>query len=103
MLRLIYLFEHGHLAYQIDGNGEQNRVQVKFPPYGLTGNKSISNIFIPNFVYVLTNKRYETHRTKFSFCRLSCPRVGLGGYCGGGGGQALKRVDLRWRPIGYVF
>ena len=32
--------------------------------------KSISNIFIPNFVCVLTNKRYKTYRIEFSFCCL---------------------------------
>ena len=25
-------FEHGHLAYQIDGDNERNRIQVKLPP-----------------------------------------------------------------------
>ena len=24
-----FVFKHGHVAYQIDGNNEQNRVQVK--------------------------------------------------------------------------
>ena len=27
---------HGHVAYLIKGNGEQNRIQVKFSPYGQT-------------------------------------------------------------------
>ena len=31
-------------------------------------NMSISKIFIPNFVGVLTNKRYKTYWTEFSFC-----------------------------------
>ena len=36
--------------------------------------------FIPNFVCVLTNKRYKTYRTGFSFCRLGhAPGVGFGG------------------------
>ena len=26
----IYLFQHGHVAYQIDGDDEQNRMQVNF-------------------------------------------------------------------------
>ena len=30
-------FDHGHVAYQIDGDDEQNRMQVKFSPYGQTG------------------------------------------------------------------
>ena len=29
---------------------------------------SISKIFIPNFVSVLTNERYKTYQTGFSFC-----------------------------------
>ena len=26
----IFFFKHGHVAYQIDGDEEQNRMQVKF-------------------------------------------------------------------------
>ena len=26
----IFFFKHGHLAYQIDGDDEQNKMQVKF-------------------------------------------------------------------------
>ena len=41
---------------------------------------SISKIFIPNFVCVLTNERYKTYQTGFLFCRLAhAPGVGLGG------------------------
>ena len=32
--------------------------------------KSISKIYIPNFVCVLTNERYKTYQTGFLFCRL---------------------------------
>ena len=36
--------------------------------------------FIPNFVCVLTNKRYKTYGTGFSFCGLvHAPGVELGG------------------------
>ena len=35
--------------------------------------KSISKIFIPNFVCVLTNERYKTYQTVFLFCRLGHP------------------------------
>ena len=31
-------FKHGHVAYQMDGDDEQNRMQVKFPLEGQTGN-----------------------------------------------------------------
>ena len=41
---------------------------------------SISKIFIPNFVCVLTNERYKTYQTGFSFCPLGhAPGVGTGG------------------------
>ena len=43
--------------------------------------KSISKIFIPNFVCVLTNERYKKYHTGFLFCRLGhALGVGLGGY-----------------------
>ena len=40
--------------------------------------KSISNIFKPNFVCLLTNERYKTYQTGFSFRHLG-PGVGLWG------------------------
>ena len=70
------------------------------PPYGALGRgqkvkyhlisitKSISKIFIPNFVCVLTNERYKTYETGFLFCRLGhAPRVGLWGI---GGAQEVN-------------
>ena len=68
----LFYFKHGQLAYQIDGEDKQNRMQVEFSPYGQTGDLGVrskgqislnfyfhvnSKIFIPNFVCVLTNKR----------------------------------------------
>ena len=39
---------------------------------------SISKIFIPNFVCALTNERYKTYQTAFSFCHIGhAPGVGL--------------------------
>ena len=69
------------------------RVQkVKYHLISIT--KSISKIFIPNFVCVYTNERYKTYQTRFSFCRLGhAPGVGLwdaGGSAGGGGGQKFN-------------
>ena len=53
---------------------------------------SISKIFIPNFVCVLTNERYKTYQTGFSFCRLGhAPGVGLRGT---GGAQGVKKNFL---------
>ena len=48
--------------------------------------KSISKIAIPNFVCVLTNEKYKTYQTGFSFCRLGhAPGVGFGALgCPGG-------------------
>ena len=78
-------FKHGHVAYQIDGDDEQNRMQVTFLSQGQTGdlgamsNGQISltcqfQIFIPNFVCDLTNKRWKTYWTKFSFfCQGHAP------------------------------
>ena len=50
--------------------------------------KSISKIFIPNFLCYLTNERYKTYQTGFSFCRLGHAQgVGLRG---AGGTQGVK-------------
>ena len=44
---------------------------------------SILKIFISYFVCVLTNERYKTYQTGFSFCRLGhAPGVGLWGAWG---------------------
>ena len=48
---------------------------------------SISKIFIPNFVCVLTNERYKTYQMGFLFCYLGpAPGVGL---LGTGGAQEV--------------
>ena len=52
--------------------------KVKYHLISIT--KSVSKIFIPNCVSVLTNERYKTYQTGFLFCRLGhAPGVGLGG------------------------
>ena len=61
--------------------------KVKYHLISIT--KSISKIFIPNFVCVLTNERYKTYQTGFSFCPLGhVPGVGLWGV---GGVQGVKK------------
>ena len=87
-----FFFKHGHVAYQIDGNDKQNKLQhfhsrvklvtlwrgQKVKYHLISIRKSISKIFIPNFVCVLTNERYITYQTEFSFCPLGhAPGVGL--------------------------
>ena len=49
----------------------------------ISNTKSISKIFIPNFLRVLTNERYKTYQKVFLFCRLGhALGVGLGGCLG---------------------
>ena len=66
-----FFFKHGHVAYQIDGDDEKNRTQLKFHPrvklvtlgwgqkvkyHLISAALSNSKIFILKFVCVLTNK-----------------------------------------------
>ena len=61
---------------------------VKYHLISIT--KSISKICIPNFVCVLTNERYKTYQTGFSFCFLGhAPGVGL---WGAGGAKVVKKL-----------
>ena len=48
------------------GPGEGSKGQISL----ISITKSISKIFIPNFVCVLTNERYKTYQTGFLFCPL---------------------------------
>ena len=36
-----FFFKHGHVAYQIDGDDEQNKMQVKFSSWGQTGDLGV--------------------------------------------------------------
>ena len=58
--------------------------KVKYHLISIT--KPISKIFIPNFVFVLTNERYKTYQTGFQFCYLSHAK----------GGQTLGRWGAEW-------
>ena len=60
--------------------------KVKYHIISIT--KSISKIFIPNFVCVLTNERYKTYQTVFSVPWVMPPGMGL---WGAGGAQGLKK------------
>ena len=53
--------------------------KVKYHLISIT--KSISKIFIPNFVCVLTNERYKTYQI-FILSTGSCPRGGTSGRWG---------------------
>ena len=61
--------------------------KVKYHLISIT--ESISKIFIPNSVCVLTNERYKTYQTGFSFCPLGHAQgVGLRR---AGGAQGVKK------------
>ena len=72
--------------------------KVKYHLISIT--KSISKIFIPNFVCVLTNVRYKTYQTVFSFCPLGHTQgAGLWGAGGAQGGQ--KRFFFKHGHVVY--
>ena len=59
----------------------------------------ISKIFIPNFAYVLTNERYKTYQSGFSFCRLGhAPGLGLRGAWGA---QGVKNIFFKLGHVAY--
>ena len=72
--------------------------KVKYNLISIT--KSISKIFIPNFVCVLTNERYKTYQTRFSFCPLGhAPGVGL--WCARGA-QGVKKIFFSNMAMWYI-
>ena len=69
--------------------------KVKYHLISIT--KSISKLFIPNFVCVLTNERYKTYQTGFLFCPLGhASGVGLWGAGGCPGGQICFFQTWSW-------
>ena len=69
------------------GDAKRSNI-IKYHLISIT--KSISKIFKPNFVCLLTHERYKTYQTGFSFSRLGhAPGVGLRGTVGGLGGQKI--------------
>ena len=71
--------------------------KVKYHLVSIT--KSVSKIFIPNFVCVLTNERYKTYQTGFSFCRLGdAPGVEL---LGVGGAQGVNKFFFKHGHVVY--
>ena len=71
--------------------------KVKYHLISIT--KSISKIFIPNFVCVLTNERCKTYQMGFLFCRLGHdPEAGL---WGAGGAQGVKKEIFKYGHVAY--
>ena len=90
----IYFFKDGHVAYQIDGDDEYNRMHVKFSFYGQTGDLAVRskgqlslnlgyrvhfNGFIPTCVRSHKQKIENVLNRIFILLSGSCPGVGLGG------------------------
>ena len=98
-------FKHGHVAFQIDEDDEQNRMQVKFSSYGQTGDLGVRSKgqislnfgkhvnfkdFYTKLCACCTNEGYKTYRMGFSFSHLGhAPGVGLWGAGGCPGGQKI--------------
>ena len=60
-----FFFKHGHVAYQIDRDEEQNKMQVKFSSYGQTGDhgvRSKGQISLNFGYHVYLNFSYQTLR-----------------------------------------
>ena len=69
--------------------------KVKYHKISVT--KSISKIFKQNFVCPLTNERYKTYQTGFSFCRLGhAPGFGHAGTVGGLGVNFFLKFNQIW-------
>ena len=68
------------------GPGEGSKGQISF---NFNYKVNFKDFFLPNIVCVLTNERYKTYQTGFSFCSLGhAPGVGL---WGAGGAQGVKK------------
>ena len=77
------------------GSGEGSKGQISFNFNYKVNFKD----FFPNFVRVLTNERYKTYQTGFSFCPLGhAPGVGL---LGAGGAQGVKKKIFKHGHVVY--
>ena len=66
------------------GPGEGSKGQISFNFKYKVNFKD----FVPKFVFILTNEKYKTYQTGFSFCCLGhAPGVGL---WGAGGAEGVK-------------
>ena len=68
----LFYFKHGHVAYQIDGDVEQNRMQVNFSSYGQTGDlwvRSKGQISL-NFDYQVNSKLFFLFQTLCAFLQI---------------------------------
>ena len=111
-----FFIKHGHKAYQIDREDEQNRMQVKFSSLDQTDDlwvRSKGQISL-NFVYICQILRFRK-QTLRAFLQIKDRKhieqnlhsvagvMPQGWDLGCWVGQKLKRGDLRWLPIHCTF
>ena len=96
-----HVFEHGHVAYQIDGDDEQNRMKVNFSPLGQSGDlgergqkvnfklqSQFQRILYISLCVFSQIKDRNIMNGIFTLLPGTCSRGGtLGCWGGGGGGQ----------------
>ena len=56
----IYFFKHGHVAYQIDGDDKQNRMQVTFSSLGQSGDLGVRSKGQISLTYQFQRFLYQT-------------------------------------------
>ena len=91
-----FSFKHGHVAYQIDGSDEQNRMQVTFSSYGQIGDLGASSKGQISFTCQFQRFLYQTlcvfsqikdrQHIEHNSVAMVMPRVGTLG----AGGQKLS-------------
>ena len=78
------------------GPGEGPKGQISLNIIKIQLESQFQRFFKPNFVCLLTNERYKTYQTRFSFGRLGhAPGVGLGGTVGGWAGQKFFFSEIQ--------
>ena len=74
------------------GEGPKGQISLNIIKFQLQS--QFQRFFKPNFVCLLTNERYKTYQTGFSFGRLGhAPGVGLGGTVGVGGQKKFSEIQ----------
>ena len=99
-----HVLEHGHVAYQIDGDDEQNRMKVNFSPLGQSGDLGVRGqkvnfklqsqfqriLYISLCVFSQIKDRYIMNGI-FTLLPGTCSRGGTLGCWGEG---AVKNISL---------
>ena len=102
-----FFFKHGHVAYQIDGDDKQNKMQVTFSSRGQTGDLGTRSkgqisltcqfqrfLYQTLCVFSQIKDRKHIEQNFYSVTKV----MPHGGTAGCWGSQKLLRGDLRWPP-----